>query len=187
MKPPNATLHDCVHRGYREARRPGRHPARVAAQPPLEREDPLPDRPRRQRLHPVRHVEEGGRRRGVHPGRPPLAGKRGRRDGTVRADARAPGGYEIDVTDSRSSSATDYPITPKEHGVDYLMDRRHLWIRSPRQQAILRVRHEVIDAVRDYFNSAASSSPTRRSSRRRPARARPRCSRCSTSSTRPPT
>ena len=47
----------------------------------------------------------------------------------------------------------EYPITPKEHGVDFLMDRRHLWIRSQRQQAILRVRHEVIDAVRDYFNS----------------------------------
>ena len=46
----------------------------------------------------------------------------------------------------------DYPITPKEHGVDYLLDRRHLWIRSERQQAILRVRHEVISAVRDFFN-----------------------------------
>ena len=46
-----------------------------------------------------------------------------------------------------------YPITPKEHGVDYLMDRRHLWIRSERQAAILRVRHEIIDAVRDFFNS----------------------------------
>ena len=46
----------------------------------------------------------------------------------------------------------DYPITPKEHGVDYLLDRRHLWIRSERQQAILRVRHEIINAVRDFFN-----------------------------------
>ncbi len=74
--------------------------------------------------------------------------------GTVRADARAPGGYEIDATGLEVvSPAHDYPITPKEHGVDYLMDRRHLWIRSARQQAILRVRHEVIDAVRDYFNS----------------------------------
>ncbi|HUF47727.1 MAG TPA: amino acid--tRNA ligase-related protein, partial [Vicinamibacterales bacterium] len=73
--------------------------------------------------------------------------------GTVRADARAPGGYEIDVTGlDVVSAAHDYPITPKEHGVDFLMDRRHLWIRSARQQAILRVRHEVIDAVRDYFN-----------------------------------
>ena len=50
------------------------------------------------------------------------------------------------------SEAQDYPITPKEHGVDYLMDRRHLWIRSQRQQAILRVRHEVINAIRDFFN-----------------------------------
>ena len=51
------------------------------------------------------------------------------------------------------SESQNYPITPKEHGVDFLMDRRHLWIRAPRQQAILRIRHEVIDAVRDYFNS----------------------------------
>ena len=74
--------------------------------------------------------------------------------GTVRADTRAPGGYELDATGfTVVSAAHDYPITPKEHGVDFLMDRRHLWIRSARQQAALRVRHEVIDAVRDYFNS----------------------------------
>jgi asparaginyl-tRNA synthetase len=75
-------------------------------------------------------------------------------DGTVRADARAPGGYELDVTSIAVVGAShDYPITPKEHGPDFLLDRRHLWIRSARQQAVLRVRHEVIDAVRDYFNS----------------------------------
>jgi asparaginyl-tRNA synthetase len=74
--------------------------------------------------------------------------------GTVRADARAPGGYEIDVSGFEVvSESVDYPITPKEHGVDYLLDRRHLWIRSERQQAILRVRHEIINAVRDYFNN----------------------------------
>jgi len=73
--------------------------------------------------------------------------------GTARADTRAPGGFEIDVNAFEVvSPAHDYPITPKEHGVDFLMDRRHLWIRSQRQQAILRVRHEVINAVRDYFN-----------------------------------
>jgi asparaginyl-tRNA synthetase len=73
--------------------------------------------------------------------------------GTVRSDARAKGGYELDVaTLVAVSESVDYPITPKEHGVDYLMDRRHLWIRSQRQQAILRVRHEVINAVRDFFN-----------------------------------
>jgi asparaginyl-tRNA synthetase len=73
--------------------------------------------------------------------------------GNVRADSRAPGGYEVDVSQLEIvSEAQNYPITPKEHGVDYLMDRRHLWIRSARQQAILRVRHEVIDAVRDFFN-----------------------------------
>ena len=74
--------------------------------------------------------------------------------GSVRADSRAPGGFELDVTGIEVvSEAQAYPITPKEHGVDYLMDRRHLWIRTPRQQAILRIRHEVIDAVRDFFNS----------------------------------
>ena len=74
-------------------------------------------------------------------------------DGTVRADARAPGGYELDVSNLQVvGESHDYPITPKEHGVDYLLDRRHLWIRSPRQQAILRVRHTVIDAIRDFFN-----------------------------------
>ena len=74
--------------------------------------------------------------------------------GTVRADSRAPGGYEIDASSlDVHAPSVDYPITPKEHGVDYLLDRRHLWIRSPRQQAILRVRHEVINAIRDYFNS----------------------------------
>jgi asparaginyl-tRNA synthetase len=74
--------------------------------------------------------------------------------GTARADARAPGGYEIDVASLEVVGAShDYPITPKEHGVDYLLDRRHLWIRSERQQAILRVRHEIINAVRDFFNT----------------------------------
>jgi len=74
--------------------------------------------------------------------------------GAVRADSRAPSGFEIDVkTLQVVGESSDYPITPKEHGVDYLLDRRHLWIRSERQQAILRVRHEIINAVRDYFNS----------------------------------
>jgi len=74
--------------------------------------------------------------------------------GSVRADTRAPSGYEIDVKSFEVvGESHDYPITPKEHGVDYLLDRRHLWIRTERQQAILRVRHEVINAVRDFFNS----------------------------------
>jgi asparaginyl-tRNA synthetase len=74
--------------------------------------------------------------------------------GAVRADTRAPTGYEIDVTHFEVVGAShDYPITPKEHGVDYLLDRRHLWIRTERQQAILRVRHEIINTVRDFFNS----------------------------------
>lgn len=74
--------------------------------------------------------------------------------GTVRADQRAPGGYELDVQALDVVGAShDYPITPKEHGVDFLLDRRHLWMRAERQQAILRVRHEVVNAVRDFFNA----------------------------------
>jgi asparaginyl-tRNA synthetase len=74
--------------------------------------------------------------------------------GSVRADERAPGGYELDVTDLEVLQVADpYPITPKEHGVEFLMDNRHLWLRSKRQHAILSVRAEVIRAVRDYFDS----------------------------------
>lgn len=74
--------------------------------------------------------------------------------GTARADTRAPSGYEIDVQHLEVvGESHDFPITPKEHGVDYLLDRRHLWIRSERQTAILRIRHEVINAVRDFFNA----------------------------------
>ena len=74
-------------------------------------------------------------------------------EGVVREDARAPGGYEVDVsTLAVVGESREYPITPKEHGVDYLLDRRHLWIRSQRQAAILRVRHEVVDGIRDFLN-----------------------------------
>ncbi len=73
--------------------------------------------------------------------------------GTVRADERAAGGYELIASALEVvNEAHDYPITPKEHGVDFLMARRHLWIRAERQTAILRVRHEIINAVRDFFN-----------------------------------
>jgi asparaginyl-tRNA synthetase len=74
--------------------------------------------------------------------------------GQVRADQRAPGGYELDVTDLEIVQiAEPYPITPKEHGVEFLMDHRHLWVRSRLQHAILMVRAEVIRAVRDYLDS----------------------------------
>ncbi len=76
--------------------------------------------------------------------------------GKVRADKRAPGGYELDVTDAqviqRVNPDDPYPISPKEHGVDFLMEHRHLWLRSPRQAAILRVRAEIIKAARDFFD-----------------------------------
>ncbi|HWI16969.1 MAG TPA: asparagine--tRNA ligase [Vicinamibacterales bacterium] len=73
--------------------------------------------------------------------------------GTVKEEPRATGGYEMVASGLEVvNEAHEYPITPKEHGVDYLMDRRHLWIRAERQTAILRVRHEIINAVRDFFN-----------------------------------
>ena len=74
--------------------------------------------------------------------------------GKVRADERAPGGFELDVTDLRPVQvAKDYPITPKEHGTAFLMDHRHLWLRSVRQHAIMRVRSEIIKACRDFFDN----------------------------------
>ena len=77
--------------------------------------------------------------------------------GKVRPEQRAPGGYEMDVEGAeivqRIPETDPYPITPKEHGVDFLMDHRHLWLRSKRQHAAIRVRHEVIKAVRDYFDT----------------------------------
>jgi asparaginyl-tRNA synthetase len=73
--------------------------------------------------------------------------------GVVRAEPRAPGGCELGVTDlSIVSLAAEYPIGPKEHGTDFLMDHRHLWIRSKRQHAVLRVRAEIIRAIRDFFD-----------------------------------
>jgi asparaginyl-tRNA synthetase len=77
-------------------------------------------------------------------------------EGKVRADKRAPGGYELDVVNvqvvQRVPESDPYPITPKEHGTDFLMEHRHLWVRSQRQAAILRVRAEIIKAARDFFD-----------------------------------
>ncbi len=74
--------------------------------------------------------------------------------GVVREDERSPGGYELSLTDVQIVQiAEEYPITPKEHGVDYLMDRRHLWLRSQKQHAILLIRHEMIRASREFFDS----------------------------------
>jgi asparaginyl-tRNA synthetase len=77
-------------------------------------------------------------------------------EGKVRADKRAPGGYELDVSHvhvvQRVPDSDPYPISLKEHGVDFLMEHRHLWVRTPRQAAILRVRAEIIKAARDFFD-----------------------------------
>ena len=73
--------------------------------------------------------------------------------GALRQDSRAPGGYELDVTQIQIVHlAEPFPIQPKEHGTGFLMEHRHLWLRSSRQHAILRVRHEIIRACRNFFD-----------------------------------
>ena len=74
--------------------------------------------------------------------------------GSVREDSRAPGGVEVDVRDAQVlQNAHDFPITPKEHGPEFLLDNRHLWLRSKKQHAILKVRHAVVKAVRDFLDN----------------------------------
>jgi asparaginyl-tRNA synthetase len=73
--------------------------------------------------------------------------------GTVRKEPRSVGGYELSVSELEIIQiAEEYPITPKEHGVEYLMDRRHLWLRSQKQHAIMLVRNELIKATRKFFD-----------------------------------
>ncbi len=75
-------------------------------------------------------------------------------DGTVRADPRSPGGVEVGIRAATVVQAAEpYPITPKEHGVDFLMEHRHLWVRSQRQHALLRIRAEVIAAAQEWLNA----------------------------------
>ena len=73
--------------------------------------------------------------------------------GEVRAEPRAPGGHELGVINLEvlGASPSDYPIQPKEHGIDFLLDNRHLWLRSPRQVAIMRIRHEIEQSIHDFF------------------------------------
>src|SRR5207302_8409116 len=77
-------------------------------------------------------------------------------EGNVRAHKRAPGGYQLDRSSvqvlQKVPDSDPFPISLKEHGVDFLMEHRHLWVRTPRQAAILRVRAEIIRAARDFFD-----------------------------------
>jgi asparaginyl-tRNA synthetase len=74
--------------------------------------------------------------------------------GKVKKEPRSVGGYELDATDLKIISLSqEYPITPKEHGIEFLIDNRHLWIRSKRQVAILKIRHRIIKAIRDFFDN----------------------------------
>lgn len=74
--------------------------------------------------------------------------------GTVKEDKRSAIGYEIGVKDLKlvSEAAHDYPITPKEHGIAFLLEHRHLWLRSPRQHAIMKIRHTIVNSIREFFN-----------------------------------
>jgi len=73
--------------------------------------------------------------------------------GKVKEEKRAPGGFELEASDLKIISEThDYPITPKEHGTEFLMDYRHLWLRSSKQVAVLRIRHRIVKAIRDFFD-----------------------------------
>jgi asparaginyl-tRNA synthetase len=74
--------------------------------------------------------------------------------GKIKKEPRAPGGFEMELSDIPHvyQIAHDYPITPKEHGIEFLADRRHLWLRSSRQHAIIRIRHRVVKAIRDFFD-----------------------------------
>jgi asparaginyl-tRNA synthetase len=74
--------------------------------------------------------------------------------GKIKKDDRAPGGFEMELSNVEIIQiAKEYPITPKEHGVDFLMDLRHLWLRSSRQHAVLRIRHQIIKAIREFFDN----------------------------------
>ncbi len=74
--------------------------------------------------------------------------------GTVREEKRAPGGYEIEIHDAEIVSiAEPYPLGKKDHGIEFLLDHRHLWLRSRRPHAVLKIRHEVIRAIRDFLDS----------------------------------
>ena len=73
--------------------------------------------------------------------------------GKVKEEPRAVGGYELDATDlTIIQNAQNYPITPKDHGIEFLLDNRHLWLRSKKQVAILKIRHRIVKAIRDFFD-----------------------------------
>jgi asparaginyl-tRNA synthetase len=73
--------------------------------------------------------------------------------GKVKEEPRSVGGYELDATDLKIiQNAQNYPITPKDHGIEFLLDNRHLWLRSKRQVAILKIRHRIVKAIRDFFD-----------------------------------
>lgn len=74
--------------------------------------------------------------------------------GKVKEEPRAPGGFELDATNLEIiHESHDYPITPKEHGIEFLLDHRHLWLRSSKQVAIMKIRHRIVKAIRDFFDN----------------------------------
>ena len=117
-------------------------------------QDQVPGPARRHRLPPVRGVRQGRRARAVRDAATaPRSSRRSCVRGTVRKDDRAPGGFELglEAGHGRSTRPAEYPIQPKEHGVEFLFDHRHLYLRSRTPQAVLKVRSEVVQACRDFF------------------------------------
>ena len=135
----------------------------MAVQQAFQRKDPVSAAPRRHRFHSGRSCEEPGVSGGVGASQATDPRKLPVCPGTVRRDERAPSGYELDVEDIEIIQiAEEYPIALKKHGVDFLMDHRHLWIRTPRQRAILKIRAEIIRAVQDWLDGKGSPSWIRR-------------------------
>ena len=129
------------------------HGAGLALQQALLGKDPVPDRPGRDGLPASASFPEAEVPAEVWEAAEKAdAGVVSAVTGTVREDKRAPGGYEMTATAVEILGASpEYPITPKEHGVDFLMDLRHLWMRSSQQHAVLRVRSEMEQAIADFF------------------------------------
>ena len=177
---PVYSIHGDLHRGHRRTRRRDRHHQGLAAQPAVERQDPLPDRPRRHRLHPGGDGRRPTSARRRSAGRSPRPGeRRSSSPARSRADARAPGGYELDVSGLEVVSAGARLPDHAEGARRRLPDGPPPPV-DPRASGSTR---SCASATRSSTRSAtsstrtASSSPTRRSSRRRRARARRRCSR----------
>ena len=129
------------------------YPLRLGLSQPPQRQGRLYRPARRHRPLPVRHRKRQSRRRPLRPAYPPRPGILPDHDRPCPGRPRSPGGHELAVTAAQIvCPPADYPITPKEHGVEFLMKNRHLHLRSQRPWCTGRIRHTIIDAIRRFFN-----------------------------------